>query len=101
MAARSRAWSGGGKSRESRQGPADRAHRAHRVHEGERVGGAGRRARRVVHQPPHGEVGEQQAVHLLAHELGRLAAQHDACAPQVRLQRVESASNAVSISQRS
>src|SRR4051812_15273991 len=46
--------------------------------------------RRLVHQPPHGEVRQQQAPELLPDQLRGLAAQHDPRPTQVRLQLVQS-----------
>ncbi|CAN5872492.1 hypothetical protein BH23GEM5_BH23GEM5_17970 [soil metagenome] len=84
-----RTWCSGGNGREVRQGSTNDAHR---VGEGHRIGIArsGQRAqRRLVHQPPDREVGQQQTPRLLTDELGRLAAQHPLPALQVRLELVE------------
>jgi len=42
--------------------------------------------RRFVHEPAHGEVRQQQAPELLAHQVWDLAAQHDLRPAQLRLQ---------------
>src|SRR3954463_11550070 len=82
-ASRRAALAGGGKRREQRQlAP----HHPYGVQEREPVRVLVGPQRRLVHQPAHGEVRQQQAPELLPHQLGGLAAQHHPRAPRVRLQ---------------
>ncbi len=69
-----------------RHGMADAADNPHRVEKGQRVGIAAGVLAGLMDQVPQGEVGEQQAVELLLHQIRPAAAQHQPLSGQAHLQ---------------
>ena len=65
------------------------ANNSHGVNEREPIRVFIRLEGRFMHQAPDGEVGHQEAVELLAHQVRPLAAQNDASSPQVGFQFIQ------------